>query len=66
MRRMAKKFVPHYSGDASREFWGRVDSLHGKDLEAAYMMGVMLQDLEGRVLRFVEELLAEKPKKKKK
>ncbi len=48
-----------YSGQPSRRFWKRVNSLKGKNHEAAYDMGCMLQDLEGRVLRFINEILPE-------
>ena len=53
-------FKPHYSGDKSRKFWKRVNSLRGKDWDAAYAMGVMLQNLEGSVLREINKRLKKK------
>lgn len=46
---------PRYSGDASKPFWDLVHELDGDEHEAAYVMGCMLQDLESRVLRYLNE-----------
>lgn len=40
----------HYSGNGSREFWNRVNRLASPDADVLYMLGVVLQDLESRVL----------------
>jgi hypothetical protein len=45
-----------YSGRNSHGFWRYVNALKGKDHDAAYAMGVMLQDLEYRVLKFITRL----------
>jgi len=44
-----------YAGTASTDFWARVSELKEEEREAAYSMGCMLQDLEGRVLRFINK-----------
>ena len=44
-----------YSGYKSRGFWAEVHKLKGKERDAAYAMGCMLQDLETRVIRYVNE-----------
>ena len=50
------ELTKRYSGRNSYRFWGMVKSLRGtKDWEACYMMGCMLQDLEDRVLIFINE-----------
>ena len=46
---------PRYSGDASKDFWEAVSGLKGEKAMAAYLMGCMLQDLESRVLRYVND-----------
>jgi len=46
---------PRYSGRYSHKFWDRVNSLKGKDGEAAYSMGCALQEHESHVLRYVNE-----------
>ena len=47
------RLTPRYSGRNSHGFWRRVNSLKGKDWDAAYSMGVALQNHEHTVLRFI-------------
>jgi hypothetical protein len=45
-----------YSGNHSKRFWDRVKKLKNEsDHQAAYMFGVVLQELEERVLKFLEQ-----------
>ena len=44
-------------------FWKAVNSLKGKDWDAAYSMGCMLQHLEAQVLDFLNEKLHQRKKK---
>ena len=49
------KLVRRYSGDASGPFWRRVKALTNKEDHAtAYFAGVLLQEMEERVLRLIE------------
>jgi hypothetical protein len=41
----------HYSGDESKKFWKRVNSLPEPDNMVVYSLGVALQNLEEQVLR---------------
>jgi len=50
-----KKLKPRYSGESSHKFWRRVNSLKGENWDAAYAMGVRLQNLEEEVLRFINK-----------
>jgi len=50
-----KKFKPHYSGEKSHKFWRRVNSFRGENWEDAYAMGVKLQNLEEKVLKFINK-----------
>lgn len=51
---MSKKTLPRYSGRLSKPFWDRVNDLpEGPWQRAAYMTGLVLQDLEARVLQFL-------------
>ena len=51
-----KPIVCRYSGDESQEFWRIVNTeMKGKEQDAAYQMGCMLQDLESRVVRYINE-----------
>lgn len=53
MVRMTQK----YSGDESKGFWGLVESIkNDRDHRAAYMLGVILQNLEGDVLRELDRM----------
>jgi len=47
------KFVPHYRGDLSKQFWRRVNQLDDKE-NVLYLMGCALQDIEGRMLQAIE------------
>ncbi len=44
---------PRYSGRNSHDFWRRINSLNVKDWDAAYSMGVALQNHEHSVLQFI-------------
>jgi hypothetical protein len=53
-----KKLTRHYSGPRSKAFWGRVNARdNGYDL---YLASVLLQEMEERVLRWLEIRLSEK------
>ena len=43
---------PHYSGALSTEFWRRVNALSDQQAEL-YACGVLLQNMEGDVLRWL-------------
>ena len=47
------KLTPRYGGRNSHAFWRRVNALKGKDHDAAYSMGCILQNLEHSVLQFI-------------
>ena len=49
----SKELEPRYSGDHSRAFWRRVNALPEK--HSLYLCGVMLQEMEGRVLRWLQQ-----------
>lgn len=44
----------HYSGPQSRKFWAVVNTLPKSKWNAAYALGVALQNLEVQVLREIE------------
>ncbi len=49
------KQVQHqYSGDRSTPFWEVVNSLKGSDWNEMYSLGVVLQNVEGDVLRMLK------------
>ena len=52
------RLTPRYSGRNSHEFWRRINAMKGKDWDAAYSMGVALQNHEHTVLQFIN---AKKP-----
>jgi hypothetical protein len=54
----------YYSGRKSEGFWKRIAKLKGARHDAAYNLGVALQNLEGDVLTILE-LFEEEVKKKK-
>ena len=54
----------HYSGVDSVPFWQRVNLLKGKDRDSAYLLGVVLQDVEEKVLRFIRVYESLKGKRK--
>lgn len=45
---------PRYSGNLSRNFWNRVNALGNIERRALYACGVLLQDLEGKVLLWLD------------
>ena len=45
-----KPLQRHYSGELSREFWDRINSLPRKRHDALYAAGVRLQEMESTVL----------------
>lgn len=47
---------PQYSGDLSADFWARIRELPDKQRWQAYSLGVVLQNVEGDVLRIVTNL----------
>ena len=49
------RLTPRYSGRNSHGFWRRVNALKGKDWDAAYSMGVALQNHEQAVLQFIND-----------
>ena len=48
---MKKLLKPHYSGKLSKKFWKKINSIKGKKGDIYYTAGVLLQDIEGAVLR---------------
>lgn len=48
------KTASHYAGDGSLWFWDRVNALTGPSHDQCYALGVALQDLEHRVLQWLE------------
>lgn len=50
---------PHYSGELSRGFWKQVNSLPDFQQAQAYALGVVLQNVEGDVLRMLANLTRE-------
>lgn len=58
------RMTPKYSGEESKGFWELVKSIKNRrDHDAAYMLGVILQNLEGDVLNELDRLTREKAKK---
>lgn len=46
----------HYAGTKSKQFWNAVKKLpRNEGGETAYMLGVVLQEVEERVLRYMEQ-----------
>ena len=54
----------HYSGPKSKKFWKMVNSLPSPDHDALYLAGVLLQDMEHKVLGQLEAALTAKRVKK--
>ena len=51
-----KPILPHYSGKLSVEFWRRVNTSTGSPTrEVLYYAGVLLQEMESRVLRWLAD-----------
>lgn len=49
-----KSLRKHYSGNLSREFWERVNRLDQPHRAEMYSCGVLLQNMEETVLRWLE------------
>ena len=47
------KLACHYSGKRSEKFWDKINKLKGKEHDFLYSMGVFLQDIEGRILQYL-------------
>lgn len=45
----------HYFGDKSRDFWNIVNSLPNPHREAAYALGVALQNFEAQMLKHLHD-----------
>ena len=55
---------PHYSGPLSRAFWKRVNALKGEpERRSLYTAGVLLQNMESDVLRYLKNAEAMQPRK---
>jgi hypothetical protein len=55
MSQMKTKDERHYSGDASKRFWRRVNRLPWAQYgETAYVLGLMLQEFENSVMQYLE------------
>lgn len=53
------KFACQYSGDESKGFWNLINGLKNRENSAAlYALGCALQNLEGDILRRLEQDLA--------
>ncbi len=48
------KTTRHYSGKRSKRFWSRVNALPESSSSTLYYSGVLLQDMEWRVLKWLE------------
>lgn len=59
MSKEIKARRPHYSGELSRGFWKQVNSLPEMQQREAYALGVILQNVEGDVLRSLANLTRE-------
>ena len=54
MIKKTNKLLPRYSGRLSLEFWNRVNNLKEPGQQSLYYCGVLLQNLEGSVLQWLE------------
>ena len=59
------KSTPHYSGDASEDFWKRVNSVPASKHGECYALGCALQNLESQVLRALDNAEVKRPKRKR-
>lgn len=48
-----KIFKPHYSGKLSEKFWEKINSLPKNRQSSLYASGVLLQNMEGLVLTWL-------------
>ncbi len=48
--------IPCYSGPKSEAFWARVQALPKRQKDTLYAAGVLLQDIEERVLSWLEQV----------
>lgn len=48
-----KWLEPLYSGKQSTKFWERVNKIRGREGNAVYVAGCLLQDVESRVLQIL-------------
>ncbi len=46
---------PHYSGQLSRKFWDRVNATNPQRGSALLQLGYVLQEVEARMLKAVED-----------
>ncbi len=53
MKRPEKKHH-RYSGPNSKKFWNRVGALTGHDKHSMYTAGVLLQEMESKILQWLE------------
>lgn len=56
---MNNRSVRHYSGDKSRKFWDRINSLPEPHRVIAYTLGVVLQNVETDILRLIDIEIAQ-------
>jgi len=60
MEKKARKKIklrPHYSEKLSEKFWERVNSLKEPERTELYACGVLLQNMEGTILSWLEQAL---------
>lgn len=57
-----RKFKTQYSGNISKKFWKVVNSLPEKEQQEMYFAGVLLQDMEGKILKILNEYIDDKLK----
>lgn len=58
---MSNKFKPVYSGSASIQFWKIINALPEERRNVAYLLGVLLQDLEYKALQSINNLIRGEP-----
>ena len=52
-----KKFKPRYSGKKSERFWQAVNQLEEPEHSEMYLAGVLLQDMEGKVISILNNYI---------
>ena len=66
MKKKIEKLPPSYSGDKSLEFWKRVGKIpRTQGGEGLYLLGCALQELESRVLGWLDLYEKKRFKRKK-